>query len=299
MAAAERGPSNDGESRHPPRTDARRLSRSRHPDERDSVQPLHPGVARVRFQRSPPACDPDGLRALVHQRLGGHGDGATEDDPRLRGFPDELFAVEYPAPGDAQLAGEITELVKPTWVGHDRDSWGIDHGAWSVLAHAFPSADIPVVQLSVNALKPFQYHIELGAKLASLRDRGVLVLTSGNIVHNLAQMDRKQPDTGYPWVRAFDDAVREAMTSEPGDLPRLQAHQYFSTAVPTPDHFLPVLYIAGLAASEGAAGEVLVDGCAMGSLSMTAYTVGWQGNVSGAAAGVQVLPPIPPDESNM
>ena len=133
---------------------------------------------------------------------------------------------------------------------------------------------------------------ELGAKLASLRDRGVLVLTSGNIVHNLAQMDRKQPDTGYPWVRAFDDAVREAMTSEPGDLPRLQAHQYFSTAVPTPDHFLPVLYIAGLAASEGAAGEVLVDGCAMGSLSMTAYTVGWQGNVSGAAAGVQVLPPI-------
>lgn len=215
------------------------------------------------------------------------------------GFPDELFAVEYPAPGDAQLAGEITELVKPTWVGHDRDSWGIDHGAWSVLAHAFPSADIPVVQLSVNALKPFQYHIELGAKLASLRDRGVLVLTSGNIVHNLAQMDRKQPDTGYPWVRAFDDAVREAMTSEPGDLPRLQAHQYFSTAVPTPDHFLPVLYIAGLAASEGAAAEVLVDGCAMGSLSMTAYTVGWQGNVSGAAAGVQVLPPIPPDESNM
>lgn len=156
-----------------------------------------------------------------------------------------------------------------------------------------------MVQLSANALKPFEYHIELGARLAPLRDRGVLVLASGNIVHNLARMDLGQPDAGYPWAQVFDDAVRETMSSQPADLPKLQSHQYFSAAVPTPDHFLPVLYMAGLAASEGVGAEVLVDGCAMGSLSMTSYSVGWQGNVSDAAEGAQVLPPVPPDESNM
>jgi 4,5-DOPA dioxygenase extradiol len=215
------------------------------------------------------------------------------------GFPEELFVVEYPAPGDPELADEITELVKPTWVGHDRDSWGIDHGAWSVLVHAFPLADIPVVQLSANALKPYEYHIELGAKLASLRDRGVLVLASGNIVHNLARMDRNQPDGGYPWARVFDDAVRETMSGEPSELPKLQSHKHFSASVPTPDHFVPVLYLAGLSASEGSPAQALVDGCVMGSLSMTAYTLGWQGNVSAAADGVQMLPRIPPDQSNM
>ena len=215
------------------------------------------------------------------------------------GFPEELFAVEYPARGDPALAGEITELVKPTWVGQDRDSWGIDHGAWSVLVHAFPSADIPVVQLSANALKPFDYHLELGAKLAPLREQGVLVLASGNIVHNLGRMDWAQPDTGYPWVRSFDDSAREVMTADPAGVPELQAHQYFSAAVPTPDHFIPLLYLAGLAASDGNATEVLVDGYAMGSLSMTAYTLGCERIVYDGVGGAPVLPKIPPDESNI
>jgi 4,5-DOPA dioxygenase extradiol len=215
------------------------------------------------------------------------------------GFPDELFAVEYPAPGDPELAGHITELVKPTWVGQDLDSWGIDHGAWSVLVHAFPSADIPVAQLSVNALKPFDYHLDLGAKLAPLREQGVLVLASGNIVHNLRRINWKQPDTGYPWARSFDDSVREVMTTNPGNLPDIQRHQYFSAAVPTPDHFIPLLYLAGLAAGDGIAGEVLVHGYAMGTLSMTAYTLGCSPIASDGVGGAPLLPHIPPDESNV
>jgi 4,5-DOPA dioxygenase extradiol len=189
------------------------------------------------------------------------------------GFPDELFAVEYPAPGDPELAAEIAELVKPMWVALDTDDWGIDHGAWSVLVRAFPSMDIPVVQLSINASKPLDYHLDLGARLAPLRRQGVLVVASGNAVHNLGQMDWTQPDAGYPWAHAFDDAVCDVMTTNPGNLPDLQGHQHFSAAAPTPDHFIPLLYLAGLAADGEQAVQTLVQGYAMGSLSMTSYVL--------------------------
>ncbi len=216
------------------------------------------------------------------------------------GFPDELFAVDYPAPGDPALADEIAEVVKPTWVGLDADSWGLDHGTWSVLVHAFPEADIPVVQLSINAQKPFDYHLALGAKLAPLRERGVLVVGSGNVVHNLRRIDWSRPDDGFAWAHAFDDDARSLMESTPDELGRLQRHGAFAQAVPTPDHFIPLLYLAGLASAAGRPARALVDGYAMGSLSMTSYTLD-----AGAPAelhdhhGAPPLPDTPADETNI
>ena len=218
------------------------------------------------------------------------------------GFPEELFAVSYPAPGDPALAEEIAEIVKPTWVGLDHDSWGIDHGAWSVLVHAFPAADIPVVQLSINAERPFEYHLELGAKLAPLRRQGVLIVGSGNVVHNLRAIDWSRPEGGFDWARRFDEAAREHMTGSPEDVAALRDHPDFHLAVPTPDHFIPLLYIAGLADAEGSSAEVLVDGYTYGSLSMTAYTLDAhclaQPHANAAAAPLPDPGIVPPNDTN-
>jgi 4,5-DOPA dioxygenase extradiol len=207
------------------------------------------------------------------------------------GFPRELFAVEYPAPGDPELADELAEVVKPTWVGLDHDSWGIDHGTWSVLVHAFPEADVPVVQLSINAERPLEYHLELGAKLAPLRERGIFIVASGNVVHNLHSIDFSRPDGGLDWAHRFDDAAREAMTSSPGDVVALRDHPDFAKAVPTPDHFIPLLYLAGLAGEAGSRADVLVDGYMYGSLSMTAYTLGT--NAPASALSRDLRPVVP------
>ena len=217
------------------------------------------------------------------------------------GFPQELFDVQYPAPGLPELHEEVSEIVKPTWVGADVDSWGIDHGTWSVLVHAFPDASIPVVQLSINADKDLDYHLQLGAKLAPLRERGVLVVASGNVVHNLGGADVHLKDQGFDWAQRFDEDAKERMLTAPTEFATLDAHADYRTAVPTPDHFIPALYLAGLAgAAGGHSPTVLVDGYAYGSLSMTAYTLGLDCGQTEETRGVPQLPAgVPADGSNI
>jgi len=216
------------------------------------------------------------------------------------GFPQPLFDFDYPAPGDPALAGEIVEVVKPEWVGLDRDQWGLDHGTWSVLAHLYPGADVPVVQLSINALRPLDYHLELARRLAPLRERGVMILGSGNVVHNLRRLQWDAPNLAYDWAERFDDAAVEQLASDPGAILRLREHPDYALAVPTPDHFVPLLYVAGLAAAAGVAAEPLVRGYAMGSISMTCYGIGAEVELRKDPTCAARLPAgVPPDQTNM
>ncbi len=186
------------------------------------------------------------------------------------GFPQQLYEVTYPAPGDPGLASALRELLNPIWVGLDRDSWGLDHGTWSVLAHAFPEADVPVVQLSIDAAKPASYHLDLGRRLAPLRDQGVLIAGSGDIVHNLRLASFQQTQS-YDWAARFDADVQRYLREGDDDaLVNYQRHPDGELAVPTPDHYLPMLYIAGLRQSEDRF-TVLVEGIELGSVSMVAF----------------------------
>ena len=189
------------------------------------------------------------------------------------GFPPELFAMTYPAPGSPELAATVIDLLSPHTEVLADTSWGLDHGTWSVLARMFPSADIPVVQLSVDASASIAQRLDLGGALAPLRDAGVLVLASGNVVHNLARLLWHDPQAALEWNTRFDDAVRAIMTSAPGEITSVVDHPDLELAAPTPEHLQPLDYIAGLAVAAGRPAEVLVDGPTMGSLSMTSYVV--------------------------
>jgi 4,5-DOPA dioxygenase extradiol len=218
------------------------------------------------------------------------------------GFPQALFDVRYPAPGLPALAEEVADAVSPDFVvAADQDAWGLDHGTWSVLVHAFPDADIPVVQLSLDARRSLDWHLALGAKLAALRERGVLVVGSGNVVHNLRAVDWQRPDGAFDWAERFDDAARQLMQERPHDIASLASHPDFRKAVPTDEHFLPLLYLAGLASAAGKPAEVLVDGYTYGALSMTAYALDapplQPTDAAGGAAPLETT--LPPEDANV
>ena len=220
------------------------------------------------------------------------------------GFPPALFAFQYPAAGAPDVAREVVEALAPDYVGVDGDSWGLDHGTWSVLAHVFPRADIPVLQLSLHAGKPTEYHVALGRKLEALRRRGILVLGSGNVVHNLRVIDFRRPEFAFDWSERFDAAVREVMTRRPGDVASLTRHADYARAVPTDEHFLPLLYLAGMCEAAGETAHAFIEGCTMGSISMTSYVLGAPGprEATGAKASAAGLPDprqVPPDDTNL
>lgn len=216
------------------------------------------------------------------------------------GFPPELFAFEYPAPGAPEIAKEIADLLAPRFVGLDLDSWGIDHGTWSVLAHMFPRADIPVLQLSVHSGEALDYHIDLGRKLAPLRDRGILVLCSGNIVHNLRRIDFRRPELAFDWALRFDAAVKAVMTTRPAAVASLIGHPDYALSVPTPEHFVPLAYLCGLCDAAGEGASVFAEGTTMGSISMTGYVLGCGvPAVDGAPAAALPDPGhVPPEQTN-
>jgi 4,5-DOPA dioxygenase extradiol len=191
------------------------------------------------------------------------------------GFPRELFEFSYPAPGDPALALRVREMLEPLDASIDQQ-WGLDHGTWSVLAHVFPEADVPVVQLSIDETKPPQFHFEAGKLLAPLRDENVLVIGSGNVVHNLhAYAWGRHPAEPFDWAVRFDARVRELLTA--GNMAPLVDYESLGRdallSAPTPDHYLPLLYIAGMRRDSDTV-SFPVTGMDGGSISMLSVRFG-------------------------
>lgn len=191
------------------------------------------------------------------------------------GFPQELYRVAYPAPGDPALASRVQDLLAPAGFGLDED-WGLDHGTWSVLRHVFPRADVPVVQLSIDASQPAQFHYDTGKLLAPLREEGVLIMGSGNLVHNLHAYSwgRQTPDP-LDWAVRFEQKARELLLAgEDGPLVAYETLGHDAMlSVPTPDHYLPLLHVLALR-RPGEAVAFPVEGIDGGSVSMLGVQVG-------------------------
>lgn len=190
------------------------------------------------------------------------------------GFPQALFDVQYPAPGSPELASEVKEEVHRTEVGLDY-KWGLDHGAWSVLVHLYPEANIPVIQLSLDYSQPPQYHYELAKELAALRNKGVLIMGSGNLVHNLARVDWHHPDNGYEWAVTANERFKKLIAEDEHQqlIHYKSLGQEILLSVPTPEHYLPALYTLALK-QEKEKVSFFNDKTVMGSLSMTSFMIG-------------------------
>ena len=191
------------------------------------------------------------------------------------GFPPELFAVRYPAKGDMALALRVQELLSPVPVSLD-SSWGLDHGTWSVLKHVYPNADVPVVQLSIDGTQPPQFHFDVGRRLAQLREEGVLIVGSGNLVHNLRTYAWGSEDAPpYEWAARFEAEAKGLITA--GDVAPLINYQEMGQdarlSVPTPEHYLPLLYVLGTQRQNEAI-TFPVTGMEGGSISMLTAQVG-------------------------
>ena len=191
------------------------------------------------------------------------------------GFPRELYEVQYPAAGKPELARHIQRLLAPLPVSLDQ-SWGLDHGTWSVLRHVYPNADVPVVQLSIDETRPASFHFEVGKKLATLRDQAILIMGSGNLVHNLHTYGwgRQIPDP-YDWAIRFETTARQMIMT--GDYESLLDYERVGPdallSIPTPDHYFPLLYILG-SRRDGEAAAFPVEGVDGGSISMLTVKVG-------------------------
>jgi 4,5-DOPA dioxygenase extradiol len=215
----------------------------------------------------------------AHWCTRGVGVTAMEHPPTIHdfgGFPQALFDMRYPAPGAPDLAARVKALLAPLPVVLDQSSWGYDHGTWSVLCKAYPDADVPVIQLSIDMEREPQYHFDVGAKLAPLRDEGVLIVGTGNVVHNLQVFRRHEPGFAYEWAVRFNDYIREGLLAH--RFEDLVNYESFGEAarmsVPTPDHYYPLLYVAGAAGADAATIEV--DEVAQASMSMLTVSFGKQ-----------------------
>lgn len=201
------------------------------------------------------------------------------------GFPDDLFSITYPAPGNPLLAAQLQENISDPKLSLDDSKWGLDHGTWSILRHIYPDAKIPIIQLSLDLSEPYDFHVELGKKLAYLRQQGILMIGSGNIVHNLGVIRWGKDAKAYDWAIEFDEWIKQKLEDRDfgslsaknipgfGNTPQGLYSSAGKLSIPTPDHYLPLLYILGAAQSSEEL-SFIYEGFQNSSISMRCLKIG-------------------------